>query len=154
MHEPWGAYIDYEDRLFITDSGNHVIRMVDDQGVIHTVAGTGERGYGGDGGDASNAKFDSPQFLISDRNGVFYIGDEHNHAIRKMDTDGTITTLIGDPPQDSDSSDSTAIDSLLNDPEALLFLDDGSLLIADAGNGIVRRVTSEGKIQHFAGQTR
>ena len=152
LRMPYGVYVDSAGDLYIADSGNHVVRKVDQQGIIRTVAGTGKPGYTGDGGPAISADMDSPQFLIRDESGTVYIGDEHNNAIRAIAPDGTISTLVGDflAMRASDGTGSKA--SLLKDPEAMLFTDDGSLLIVDGDNGVVRQVWPDGRIVLLAGQ--
>jgi hypothetical protein len=68
--------------LYIADTFNHCIRRVDDEGIIDTVAGTcGERGYAGDGGEASHALLDRP-YGITLFDGNLYIADTHNHRVR------------------------------------------------------------------------
>jgi sugar lactone lactonase YvrE len=95
LRGPYGAFLDGKDHLYIADSGNNVIRMVDDDGIISTIAGSDRRGYAGDGGPATAALMDSPQFLSINENGRIFVGDEHNHAIRIITPEGTISTLIG-----------------------------------------------------------
>ncbi len=76
-------------------SSNHVIRRVDPSGVMTTVAGTGERGFGGDGGPATEAQLHNPAGVALDRAGNLYIADEFNERIRRVDPSGTITTVAG-----------------------------------------------------------
>lgn len=87
--------IDSEDRIYIADTGNHVIRMIDTDGTIYTIAGTGQAGYGGDGGPATAAQLDTPSDVAVSANGIIYIADTMNHAIRKIDKNGIITTVAG-----------------------------------------------------------
>ena len=95
LHGPFGVYFDPAWGLLIADSFNHRVRRVDANGVITTVAGTGVRGFTGDGGPAIEATFDSPQGLFVDRAGRLIVCDEHNHSIRMIDRQGTVRTLIG-----------------------------------------------------------
>ena len=92
---PNDVAVDADGNLFIADRDNHRIRKVDSSGTISTVAGTGERGFSGDGGPASEAQLIYPQGVAVDATGNFYIADTHNHRIRKVDSSGTITTIAG-----------------------------------------------------------
>jgi hypothetical protein len=87
--------IDAEDRIYIADTGNHVVRVIDTDGMIRTIAGTGEPGYSGDGGPADEAELDTPSDVEVLSNGVIYIADTMNNVIRKIAPDGTISTVIG-----------------------------------------------------------
>ncbi|MGI9318800.1 MAG: hypothetical protein ACR2QW_15840 [bacterium] len=153
---PYGAFIDSKDHLYIADSGNNVIRKVDDNGMISTIAGSETRGYAGDGGPATDALLDSPQFLFVADSGIIYIGDEHNLAIRIITPEGTISTLIGEGTRTSQSIQDRGQPNMqsvvLNDPEALLPQSDGSLLIVDGGAARVMRIRADGSIEHYAGQ--
>lgn len=153
LRGPYGAFLDSKDRLYIADSGNHVIRMIDDNGIISTIAGSIKRGYAGDDGPATDALMDSPQFLAIDEIGRTFIGDEHNRAIRMITADGMISTLIGSTTHATqDQSHLNVQEGVLSDPEALLLQADDSLLIVDGGNARVIRLHSDGAIEHFAGR--
>lgn len=105
------------DRLYVLDSRNFALRVIDiERGRVETIAGTGQPGYAGDGGNAREAtfggdpaaKFDGPISLALDEAGNAYIGDRHNHVVRMIErANGTITTIAGRP---------TADDDLPNDP--------------------------------------
>lgn len=152
LREPYGAFLDSQDRLYIADSANNVIRLVDSDGVIRTIAGRPDRGYSGDGGPAANALFYSPQFLFIDDQGQIYVGDEHNNAIRLIDRSGSISTIIGEGRTASNADTNTVGNIVLNDPEAMLALSDGSLLILDGDNHRVIRIRHDGLAEHFAGK--
>ena len=82
--------------LFFADSDNHRIRVVDTAGVIHTVAGNGEQGYGGDGGPAVEARLNTPVDVDVASDGTVYFTDTFNSCIRKIDPEsGVITTVVG-----------------------------------------------------------
>lgn len=152
LNEPYGIYVDMHGNLYIADSGNHVIRKVDKNGVIDTLAGQGRAGYGGDQGPARKALLNSPQFLLIDESGSIYVGDEHNHVIRFISPDGTIATLIGGGEPGYGGDVVPLKQALLSDPEGLILRGDGSLLIADGNNACVRIVRSNGTIVKFAGR--
>ena len=79
-----GLAIDYEKNLYILDGASHRVRKVDIKGIITTMAGTGESGFYGDGGQAINAKFKYPAGLFIDNFNNLLIADAWNHAIRKI----------------------------------------------------------------------
>lgn len=151
---PWGIGIDGEDRLLIADSENHLIRRVEHDGRLTTVAGTGKRGYSGDGGPAVDAEFDTPQAIIVDSLGRIIVGDEHNHVVRIIDEHGIVRTLVGTGAPGRGADGSVGTDAALNDPENLLILADGALAITDGANGRLLRVEDDGSIRVIAGGRR
>jgi YVTN family beta-propeller protein len=87
--------MDNSGNLYISDSGNNRIRMIRD-GAIHTIAGTGEMGFDGDGGAAKAAVFNSPQKIAFGPDGRLYIADRGNGRVRVVDRDGVIRTVAGE----------------------------------------------------------
>ncbi|MFZ5351491.1 MAG: hypothetical protein ACOZCL_02070 [Bacillota bacterium] len=95
LNKPTGLAI-HENDLYITDTGNDVVRKIDlSTGVITTVAGNGVAGYSGDGGAATNAQLNKPGGIAIDEHGCMYINDIANNVIRKVDKKGIITTYAG-----------------------------------------------------------
>jgi len=84
LNAPEACAVDANGNLYITDTGNNRVRMVDTKGVISTIAGTGESGYGGDGGAATSAKLQSPAGLIASPTGVIFVADTGNSRIRRL----------------------------------------------------------------------
>ena len=84
LNYPLGLAVDRDGIVYIADSGNHRIRRVDPSGTITTIAGTGEPGYSGDGGPASEAQLASPVAVAVDTSGKVYIADLGNHRIRVL----------------------------------------------------------------------
>jgi RHS repeat-associated protein len=93
LYSPVDLAIDSLGNLFIADTGNRRIRKIDPSAMITTVAGIGTAGYSGDGGPATEAELDFPEKIAVDRIGNLYIGV--HGAIRKVDTNGIIDTLVG-----------------------------------------------------------
>lgn len=151
LHHPYNILVDSQDRLLIADASNHVIRRIDQNGIITTIAGTGEAGYGGDGGHALQARFDGPQALSLDSANRLYIGDEHNHAIRIIDRDNKVSTIIGNGRPGVSDLEINASAAILDDPEDVLVRRDGSILISDSGNGRVLEVGTDNIVRIFAG---
>ncbi|MCY4588591.1 MAG: SBBP repeat-containing protein, partial [Bryobacterales bacterium] len=92
---PGGVAADGLGNIYIAGSSNNRIRRVDPSGTITTIAGTGERGFGGDGGPATQAQLASPGGVAVDGLGNVYISDMNNHRIRRVDSSGIITTIAG-----------------------------------------------------------
>jgi len=152
LNTPYGIFLDKHDNLLIADSNNHVIRKVGSDGIIHTIAGSGQAGYDGDEGPATAAKLDTPQSLAIDARGRIYIGDEHNDAIRVLDPDGTIRTFIGSKGPGFSGDGGPASQAQIADPENLWIRKDGSLLISVRDNARLRIVSPDGIINTFAGR--
>jgi hypothetical protein len=152
LNMPYGVLLDKDDNLLIADSDNNVVRKVGHDGIIRTIAGSGQRGFDGDGGPALAAKFDSPQSMGFDRAGRLFIGDEHNNAIRVLELNGTLTTLLGTKGPGFSGDGGPASLGQVADPENLWPRKDGSLLISVRDNSRVRIVTPDGKINTFAGR--
>ena len=92
---PVDVAVDSAGNVYIADSNNNRIRKVDSTGTITTIAGTGERYFGGDGGPANQAWLSKPSGVAVDGGGNLYIADTGNNRIRKVDSTGTITTIAG-----------------------------------------------------------
>ena len=84
LNYPAAVAVDKADNVYLADTGNHRIRRVDTSGIITTIAGTGEPGYGGDGGPAAEAQLASPIALAVDGSGNIYIADLGNYRIRVL----------------------------------------------------------------------
>ena len=148
---PGDVAVDGSGNLYIADSENHRIRRVDPGGTITTVAGTGERGYGGDGGPAVEAQLNYPTGIAVDSEGALYIADRDNHRIRRVDGAGTITTLAGTGERGYSENGSPAVEAQLNYPGDVAVDGSGNLYIADTWNRMVRRVDAGGIITTVAG---
>ncbi|MCK5524030.1 MAG: choice-of-anchor D domain-containing protein, partial [Thiomargarita sp.] len=147
------------DNLYIGDFYNHRIRKMDlITNVVETIAGTGEGGYGGDGGSAKNAKLHYPGGLTLVNNNL-YIGDYYNHRIRKLDIgSGIITTVAGSnaTPLGSNGGGYSgdgglATDAQLNAPSIAVFDSVGNMYITDQRNHVIRKVDTSGIITTIAG---
>ncbi len=152
LRGPYGVCVDVDGNVIIADSENHRIRRVDRDGVIQTIAGTGDQGYSGDGGPAIEADFDTPQAVLAAADGRLFIGDEHNHCIRIVEVDGTISTFVGDGQAGFAGDRGHRAQARLNDPEGVLVCADGRVVITDGENGRLRVIAVDGTISTFAGR--
>jgi len=95
LNYPYGVALDSKGNLYIGDSSNNRVRMVDTIGIIHTIAGNGTCGFSGDGGPGVSAMLCSPSGVAVDANGNLYVADWSNNRVRRLDAGGTIGTIAG-----------------------------------------------------------
>ncbi len=148
---PNGLVLDVQGNLFISDIGAHCIFKLARRGQLTVIAGTGAAGFSGDGGPANRAQLRSPHDLLFDTQGNLLIADTGNQRIRKIDRRGIITTLAGDGRPLQSNYNGVVPPLSLNNPQGLALAVDGSLLIADTYNHVVRRLDQEGKLTILAG---
>ena len=151
LFSPSGVALDGAGNLYIADQGNNRIRKVDSAGVISTVAGDGTLGYSGDGGPATAARLFSPDGVASDGAGNLYIADQLNQRIRKVDSDGNITTVAGDGTPSYSGDGGPAVAAQLFAPSGVALDGAGNLYIADTLNQRIRKVDTAGVITTVAG---
>ena len=151
---PHEIRFDSEGNYYLTDMKNHVIRRIDAKsGIITTFAGTGEAGYGGDGGPATKAMLKQPHSLQFGPDGDLYICDIGNHVIRKLDMKtGVISTFAG-TGKAGDTPDGSPISGTpLKGPRSIDFDADGNLWVCTReGNQVFKFDLKAGVIHHMAG---
>lgn len=153
INDPFGVVRGPEGALWFCEYGGQRIRRILPDGAIDTVAGNGERGYGGDGGPALQASFNRPHELRFDAAGNCYVADMMNHAIRRIDRKTqVITTFAGNGRRGYTGDGGPAVEASLASPHSLQFGPDGSLYLCDIGNHVIRRIDPRtGVITTFAG---
>ena len=146
-----GARFDKSGNFFVPQCGGPSVRKIDTTGIITTVAGNFTPGFSGDGGPAINAMLNCPSGVAIDTAGNFYIADDLNNRIRKVDTAGIITTIAGDGNAafSGDGGPSTAAE--LNLPNDIAIDAAGNLYIADSGNNRIRKIDTTGIITTVVG---
>ena len=152
--EPFMCDFDSAGNLFYTEAKNHIVRRVDKStGVVTTVAGTGESGYSGDGGPATQATMQEPYSLQVGGNGDIYIVDRLNAVVRKVDAaTGIISTVAGTGEVGYSGDGGPGDKSMLREPNDCFLDGKGGLLIADIQDQRIRRLDlASGIISTFAG---
>jgi hypothetical protein len=140
LNYPKGIAVDADGNVYISDSGNNVIRKISN-GIIITIAGTGQTGYSGDGGPATAAKFFGAQGVAVDHDGNVYFADVNNSVIRKITAStGIITTVAGNGTAGFSGDNGPATEAQLFDPWDVVIDVNGNIYIADSGNAVIRMV--------------
>jgi uncharacterized protein (TIGR03437 family) len=143
--------VDGNGNLFIADTFNARIREVGVNGVINTVAGSGNPGFGGDGQQAVLAAMSSPVGVAVDRSGNILIADRNNYRIRKVAAGGQMGTLAGNGTQSYSGDGGPATAAQMNQPAGMAADGFGNIYVADTQNAVVRVVSPSGVIYTFAG---
>jgi trimeric autotransporter adhesin len=151
--QPEGLAADVNGNLYIADSVDHRVRKITPDGVIHTIAGTGVRGFAGDGGPAASAQLNSPYGLACDVKGNLYIADLGNARVRRIGPDGTIATIAGGGtlPAGGANDGSAALLLALSQPRNLALDGDGNLYISDFSGQRVYYLKADGTLITIAG---
>lgn len=153
INDPFGVVRGPDGALWFCEYTGQRIRRVTREGRIETVAGTGERGYRGDGGPAREAAFNRPHEIRFDAEGNCFVADMANHAIRRIDArTGVITTFAGTGTRGYTGDGGPAAAATLSSPHSIQFSPEGDLYICDIGNHVIRRVArATGIIATYAG---
>ena len=153
LFAPNSAVADNAGNVYVADTKHHRIRMVDPSGMIATLAGTGDWGFGGDGGPAAAARLATPTGLALDSEGNLYVSDSGNHRVRRIDAaTRTIETVAGTGEVGFSFDGSPAIAAEVIDPRGIATDDSGNVLVAEPATSRVRRIdTVTGTIDTVAG---
>ena len=157
LNAPQGLALDSAGNLYIADSLNNRVRVVNSSGIITTFAGSGaisqdsSPGTFNDGGPAVQGLLHLPMGVAVDKNGNVFIADTADNLIREVTTDGNITTVAGDGYPSWYGDTGLAAHAELRSPEDVAVDSSGNIYIADTGNGYIRKITTDGIIDKFAG---
>ncbi|MBI2761805.1 MAG: SMP-30/gluconolactonase/LRE family protein [Chloroflexi bacterium] len=150
FNSPAGITMDIFGALFVADQGNDKIRMIQKDGTVTFVAGSGVRGY--QDGPATTARFNNPAAVAVDFDGNVYVADQGNDVIRKITPDGQVSTLAG--TGERGHADGKAQSARFNAPAGIAVDGAGNIFVADTGNDQIRRITPDGDVSTFAGSER
>ncbi len=156
LYNPVRVAVDSSGNILIADQSNHRIRRIAPGGFITTVAGNGagtpsSGGFSGDGGPAAAASLNNPTAVAVSGSGVIYFSDQFNQRIRRVATDGTVTTVAGNGNAAFSGDGGQAALASLNYPGGLALDVAGNLYFNDDANFRVRRLATDGTISTIAG---
>lgn len=154
LNLPNGVAVDSAGNLYISDSGNSVVRKVAaGTGVISTYAGSRSASTYGDNGPATNAVIGQISAIAMDAWNNLYIGSDSSYTVRKVNAStGIITTVAGNGQWGYTGDGGAAINTPIGDPSGLAADSNGNLYIVDSNNSAIRKVNPAGIISTFAGK--
>ena len=156
LTSPTGLAFRSDGTLVFAELLGHRVRELRPDGTVHTIAGTGDAGFGGDGGPAIDARLSAPSGVAVGTDGSVYVAERDGNRVRRIDAAGTITTVVGDgqvatgalplgPPLEE-----PAAEVHLSAPQALLVTTAGDLVVADTGGSRILRIR-DGRAKRIAG---
>lgn len=153
LNEPYEVRFDAEGHMYFVEMMNHVVRKVDAKtGRIATIAGTGQAGYGGDGGPATKALFRQPHSIALDGRGGLYVADIGNHRVRRIDLKtGLVDSIAGNGEKALPQAGQPARDRPVFGPRALFFADGVLWVALREGNSVWKLNLADGLWTHVAG---
>lgn len=140
--DPVGIVLGAGETLYVVDRGTNRVLGMDPRRGLFLVAGNGDQGRTGDGGKATAATFHAPTAITIDALGNLYVADTGNHIVRKIDTNGVVTTIAGSGEPGFAGDGGPPREARLQEPMGLAFDDRGDLYIADYGNQRIRQIDS------------
>jgi sugar lactone lactonase YvrE len=146
---PTGLTMDAAGNLYVTDTHNNLIRKITTAGVVTTVAGTPGVSGSADG-VGSAASFNFPQGIAADANGNLYVADTYNDTVRRIASNGTVSTLAGSAGVVG-AVDGSGAAARFNEPTGIAVTPAGEILLSDSHNYTVRLIGSDGTVSTFAG---
>ena len=126
----------------VTREGNQVLRFDLNKGVIHCVAGPGQKGFTSNAGLAKDATLSGPKGIAVAGDGGVYLADTENHAIRRINTNRGTLELVAGTGEKGDGSAGDPLDTRLSRPHGIFVDDDGSVFIGDSENHRIRVIRS------------
>lgn len=151
LNYPYGVAVDASGNLFIADYGNNRIRKVNTNGIITTVAGNGQYGYSGDGGTATNAELEHPMSVVIDHWDNLFIVDADDLYVRKVNTNGIITTVAGNGQYGDSGDGGPATNATFGSLTSVAVDTYGNLFLADYYDQLIRKIDTNGIIRTVAG---
>ncbi|KAG2374042.1 hypothetical protein C9374_011121 [Naegleria lovaniensis] len=152
LNYPFGVFVSSNNEIYVADSSNNRIRKILTNGTITTIAGNGTGGYNGDNQLATNARLNFPCGVFVSSNDEVYIADTHNHRIRKITKNGTITTIAGKGTKGYNGDNQLATNARLNYPNSVFVSSNDEVYVADTHNHSIRKIMKNGMITTIAGK--
>lgn len=149
FNAPSGVAVNSVGTVYVADTFNHTIRVVNSAGTVTTLAGSpGVSGIAD--GIGATARFTYPSGVAVDFSGVLYVADTANHAIRRVQPDGTVTVFAGSPGLRG-AADGFGSGARFAYPNAVAIDVSGNLYVADSFNHAVRKISSVGSVSTLSG---
>ena len=151
MNSPDAVIADARGGVIVGLKNGHQIVRIGPDGIVTSLAGTGINGNSGDGGPARQASVGQPAGFAFDQSGNLYFSDASNNNIRRIGTDGAISTFAGNGKAAYSGDGGPALQAALKQPTQIVFDSKSNLLVADTGNHSIRMIAPDGTITRFAG---
>lgn len=146
---PFGIAVDGAGTVYVADTGNNTIRKITTNGVVSTIAGSAGH-PGSKDGTGTSARFRNPWGVAVDGEGDVFVADMSNDTVRRIRTDGTVTTLAGQAGTIG-SVDGFGTDAQFNNPYAVAVDGAGNVYVADSANNVIRKITPSRVVSTLAG---
>lgn len=150
LNTPRGLALGPDGSIYISDTGNNVIRRITRDGLISTYAGSRQPGSTGDGGPATAGSI-SPHAMTFGPDGSLYFAEFDDHRVRRVTRDGILLPVAGNGTRGYSGDNGQATAAALANPSGIAFDATGNLYISEYGNFVIRRVSPDGIIRPFAG---
>jgi uncharacterized protein (TIGR03437 family) len=152
---PFALHVDSANRLLVTDIINFRVYRIGTDGVINTIAGTGERNFSGDGGPARAAALTNPGAVTTDADGNILIADTSNRRIRRIDSAGVISTIAGGSTTLVTTAPVDALRAAIGLPTSIVFDNQRRLIIVDGDAGRFLRLPADLRtVSHIGGNNK
>lgn len=151
LYNPTAVYADNAGNIYISDWANSRLRMVNSNGIINTIAGNNTFGFSGDGGLATAAELNGPMGIFVDAAGNIYVADIGNQRIRRINTNGIISTFAGNGELGFSGDGGLATSAEFDDIAGICGDIWGNIYVADEFNNRIRKISAAGIITTVAG---
>jgi len=154
LQGPMGVAVDAKGNVYVAETHGNTVRKISSDGTMTTFVGkTGAENTGSMDGKGAAARFGQPRAIAVDSAGVVYIADEQYGTVRKIATDGTVSTLAGDASGATTSSkDGVGTKAGITSPRGIAVDAKDNVYVADTDNGAIRKITPDGTVTTFAGK--